>query len=170
MKRAPGTPLAPTVITPLIRDIPIAWGHIREARKLVQDALAAHDAELRDAAAMTMSELIENAVKYGEPVEGMPGARFTMSIGDDVVEIRVQNGSLDTSSLAALRRTVDAIAAAVGPDAREALYVARLQQLMEDTGSGGQLGLYRIGFEGGFDLACSQEGDVVTVTATRRLR
>lgn len=162
--------MPPTVITPLSRDIPIAWGHIREARKLVQDALAEHDAELRDAAAMTMSELIENAVKYGEPVEGMPGARFTMSIGDESVEIRVQNGSQDSASLAALQRTVDAIAGAVGQEAREALYVARLQQLLEDTGSGGQLGLYRIGFEGQFDLACTREGDVVTVTATRRLR
>lgn len=155
--------------TQLTRDIPIAWTHIRDARKLVHDALAAHDTELRDAAAMTMSELIENAVKYGEPVEGMPGARFTMELSADALEIVVQNGSHDLAAVAVLQKTVDVISAAVGQEAREGLYVARLQELMESPGNGGQLGLYRIGYEGRFDLKCTIQNGIVTVAARRPL-
>lgn len=156
--------------TTLTRDIPIAWSHIREARKLVQEALADHDAELREAAGMTMSELIENAMKYGEPVPKLPGARFTLEVDDDGVSIQVQNGSGSEACLAKLVATVEAIAGAQGKDAREALYIERLQQLMEDPSAGGQLGLYRVGYEGGFDLSCACEDQIITVTARRSFR
>lgn len=156
-------------MTTLVRDIPIAWGYVRDARKLVQDTLADRDAELRDAAGMTMSELVENAMKYGESTPQMPGARFTLSIDDRAIQIEVQNGTCSVDEIDNLKKTIDAIAQAPGREAREALYVSRLQELLDDPGSGGRLGLYRIGFEGGFDLSCSVEGQVVTVTARRLL-
>lgn len=156
--------------THLEREIPIAWSHIREARKLVQEALADRDPELRDAAGMTMSELIENAMKYGEPVPAMPGAKFKLTIDDDVIEIEVQNGVASDDSVANLAATVTAISAAPDQEAREALYVARLQELLDDPSAGGRLGLYRIGFEGQFDLSCTHDGQVVTVKARRTIR
>lgn len=154
----------------LIREIPIAWSYIREARRLVQEALSESDAELRDAAGMTISELIENAMKYGESVPAMNGARFRLTVDDDAVEIEVQNGAAGDDSVARLAATIAAIAAADDRDTREALYIARLQEMLEDPSAGGRLGLYRIGYEGGFDLDMKCEEQVVTVTARRVVR
>jgi hypothetical protein len=156
-------------MTKLVREIPIAWSHVRDARKLVQEALADRDPELRDAAGMTMSELVENAMKYGDSTPEMQGARFTLSIDEQAISIEVQNGTSCLEEIDNLKKTIEAIAAAPDQEAREALYVARLQELLEDPTSGGRLGLYRIGFEGGFDLSCSVEGHVVTVMARRLL-
>ena len=47
------------------------------------------------------------------------------------------------------------------------LYVARLQELLADPDASGKLGLYRIRYEGGFQLASKYEGQVLTITATR---
>jgi len=39
--------------------------------------------------------------------------------------------------------------------------------LLAHPDESGKLGVYRIGFEGGFELACEYTKSVVTVTATR---
>lgn len=156
--------------TELIREIPMAWSHIREARRLVQDALSGCEPELREAAGMTISELIENAMKYGEVVPAMSGARFRLSVDDDAIEIEVQNGAADDGSVERLQKTIAAIAAATDREAREALYIARLQEMLEDPSIGGRLGLYRIGYEGAMDLTMTCENQVVTVTARRVFR
>lgn len=156
--------------TELIRDIPMAWSHIREARRLVQDALSGCEAELREAAGMTISELIENAMKYGENVPAMEGARFRLSVDEAAIEIEVKNGAADDGSVDKLEATIAAITAATDRDAREALYIGRLQEMLEDPSAGGRLGLYRIGYEGGMDLTMTCVDQVVTVTARRVFR
>ena len=149
------------------QEIPIAWHHIRDARKLVQDALSEHEDGLRDAVGMTMSELLENAMKYGESVAGMSGASFTLTVTDDEIRIEVKNGIAAPEPLALLRSSIDAIAKA--PD-KEALYVERLQEILEHPSAGGRLGLFRVAYEGGFDLSCRHDDPIVTVMARRRLR
>lgn len=149
------------------QEIPIAWHHVRDARKIVQEALGAHDKELRDAAVMTMSELVENAMKHGESVPRMPGATFTLTVDEDALRIEVANGIGSDESLSRLKACILAIAAA--PD-KEALYLERLREILESPSDGGRLGLFRIAFEGGFDLTCTNEDQVVTVSARRALR
>lgn len=156
--------------TELIREIPMAWSHIREARKLVQEVLADRDPELRDAAGMTISELIENAMKYGESVPAMEGARFRISVTEDAIELEVSNGAAADDSVARLEAAIASIAEASDREAREALYIGRLQEMLEDPTAGGRLGLYRIGYEGAFDLRMSCVDRVVTVTARREIR
>ncbi|MBX3213924.1 MAG: hypothetical protein KF850_17955 [Labilithrix sp.] len=146
------------------RDIPMAWHHIRDARTLVVEALADASADLRDATAMAISELLENAMKYGESVPTLPGASYTLTVSDQEIRIDVKNGIGATEPLEQLRARVDAMAAA---EDKEALYIERLQEILENPAAGGRLGLYRIACEGGFDLACSFEAPIVTVTATR---
>ncbi len=146
------------------RDIPMAWHHIRDARALVVEALADASADLRDATGMAISELLENAMKYGESVPGMAGASYTLAVSDDVIRIEVKNGVGATETLDQLRARIDAMAAA---EDKEALYVERLQEILENPAVGGRLGLFRIACEGGFDLACTFEAPVVTVIATR---
>jgi len=49
------------------------------------------------------------------------------------------------------------------------LYLERLQQLMQDPNDSGQLGIYRIGFEGRFQLTCDYADEVVHVRGVRRV-
>ena len=148
------------------QEIPVAWHHIREARTLVHEALTAHDRSLRDAAGMTLSELLENALKYGEAVPGMPGASYTLLVEPAYVELQVSNGLSSEQSLTELKTRIDAIAAA--PD-KQALYIERLEEIMNNPSVGGQLGLFRIACEGGFDLSYRFEPPILTVTARRSL-
>jgi hypothetical protein len=120
------------------------------------------------AAVMTASELLENAIKYGEDVPGASEGLFTISVAEDRIEIEAVNGSTDPESVRQLRDHVRLIKEA---DNKEALYQVQLEQLMarSDDNKSTQLGLYRIACEGGFDLACTYRDAVVTVTATRRI-
>jgi hypothetical protein len=148
------------------QEIPIAWHHIREARTLVHEALKEHERALCEAAGMTLSELLENALKYGEAVPGMPGASYTLVVEDEFIEIEVSNGLSSEQSLAELKRRLDAIARA---EDKQALYIERLEEIMNNPSVGGQLGLFRIGCEGGFDLSYRFEPPILTVTARRPL-
>lgn len=147
-----------------VRDIPMAWHHIRDARALVLEALADASPDLRDATGMTISELLENAMKYGESVPGMAGASYSLAVGDELIRIEVKNGVGATETLEQLRTRIDAMAQA---EDKEALYIERLQEILENPAAGGRLGLFRIACEGGFDLAFEYDEPIVTVIATR---
>ena len=55
-----------------------------------------------------------------------------------------------------------------GAEDKQALYFARLEELLANADESGKLGIYRVGFEGGFDLQLDYTNNVVTVTATRK--
>lgn len=148
------------------QEIPVAWHHIREARTLVHEALSQHERALCEAAGMTLSELLENALKYGEAVAGMPGASYTLFVEDQYIEIQVSNGFTSAQSLRELEHRIDAIAAA---EDKQALYIERLEEIMNNPSMGGRLGLFRIACEGGFDLSYRVEQPILTVTARRAL-
>ena len=113
---------------------------------------------------MTASELVENAVKYGEDVPAARCISFALTVDDETIRIEVSNGSTDKDGVRNLQSRVNEIART--PD-KAALYVARLEKLLIEPAENGNLGLYRIAFEGQFDLACRYVDEVVTVTATR---
>lgn len=140
------------------------WPNVRKIRQQVAAALEACPPELRSAAVMTASELVENAIKYGENVAAAPTVSFSLEAGAEKLVIRVVNGSTNVSGVAELGRRVKELA---GASNKQALYLARLEQLLAHADDSGKLGIYRIGFEGGFDLALDYRNDVVTVTATR---
>jgi hypothetical protein len=140
------------------------WPNVRKIRQQVAATLEACGQGLRSAAVMTAYELVENAIKYGESVPGAPTVTFALEATGRRLSIRVINGSTNTLGVAELERRVKDLASAPN---KEALYLARLEQLLEHAEDSGKLGLYRIGFEGGFDLAFDYRNDVVTMTATR---
>ena len=140
------------------------WPNVRKIRQQVGATLEACGQELRSAAVMTASELVENAIKYGESVPAAPAVTFALEATGGRLFIRVINGSTNTLGVAELERRVKDLASAPN---KEALYLARLGQLLEHAEDSGKLGLYRIGFEGGFELALDYTNDVVTMTATR---
>jgi len=141
------------------------WPNVREIRERVGAALEHYPAQLRSAAIMTSSELVENAVKYGESVPAAKGGTFVLESNADGLSIRVANGSTNAVGVAELKRRVTELNSAVN---KEALYLARLEELLANPDDSGRLGVYRIGFEGGFDLRLEYRDEVVTVTATRK--
>jgi hypothetical protein len=145
-------------------NFPHTWQHTRTVRKCVGDALANDNPDRRSAAMMTASELVENAIKYGEEVPQALGISFAMLQGAEGMRIEVSNGSTDVEAVGRLERRVAEIAGA--PD-KAALYMARLEELLAQPTESGRLGLYRIAFEGQFDLQCHYANSVVTMLATR---
>jgi hypothetical protein len=140
------------------------WPNVRKIRQEVGAALEAFSRELRSAAIMTASELVENAIKYGENVPAAPNVTFSLQIHAGQISIRVVNGSANAAGVGELARRVKELTSATN---KQTLYMARLEQLLAHSDDSGKLGIYRIGFEGGFDLALDYSNDVVTVTATR---
>ncbi|NUP09834.1 MAG: hypothetical protein HOW73_27625 [Polyangiaceae bacterium] len=147
--------------------VPLLWAHVRDVRTAINGALVGSSYSLRQAAEMTASELIENAIKYGEPVSGAECAGVTLASDDDLIVITVVNGSTNDEGVHDLMSRVDQIAKSSD---RDALYLARLQELISNPAESGKLGLYRIGFEGGFDLSCTWENQIVTMVAKRGTR
>ena len=140
------------------------WPNVRKIRQQVGATLEACPQGLRSAAVMTASELVENAIKYGESVPAAPSVTFLLEASPLQLAIRVINGSTNALGVAELQRRVKDLSEAAN---KEALYLARLEQLLAHSEDSGKLGIYRIGFEGGFDLALDYTNDVVTMTATR---
>jgi hypothetical protein len=147
-------------------DIPIAWEYVRVVRQRLEAALSDISEELRSAAVMVASELVENAIKYGVAVPALPQARFRFEVSSECLTIEVANG-------VATEKVFDAVRAIVAelqePGASERLYLDRLQQLVDNPLPPNRLGLYRIGFEGKFSLRCSYENQSLVLTAQRNL-
>lgn len=151
---------------PLKLSLALVWPNTGAVRRRVWNAMDGYHPELREATSMAASELVENAIKYGENVADTPQISFLLSIDGGVVQITVTNGatSLEAGTLCA---RISEIAQA--RDKRE-LYMNRLKSLVADPSEGGKLGLYRIAYEGGFTLDARSENGVVTVVARRELR
>jgi hypothetical protein len=141
------------------------WPNVRRVRQEVGAALEVGPADLRSAAVMTASELVENAIKYGETVPAAKTVTFSLHAGAGLLQIRVANGSTNAAGVAELGRRVRELREAAD---KQALYLSRLEHLLAHQEESGKLGIYRIGFEGGFDLELAYAEDVVTVTATRK--
>jgi hypothetical protein len=140
------------------------WPNVRKIRQEVTTALGAYSRELRSAAVMTAAELVENAIKYGESVPAAESVSFLLQTNPGQLRIRVVNGSTNLAGVAELARRVNELTRAAD---KQALYLTRLEELLADGDQTGKLGVYRIGFEGAFDLECDYRDSVVTVTATR---
>src|SRR4029453_13619122 len=80
------------------------WPNVREIRKRVADALETCPARLRSATIMTSSELVENAIKYGESVPAARTVTFLLEATPEMLFIRVVNGSTNASGVAELER------------------------------------------------------------------
>lgn len=146
-------------------EVPVVWAYVRRVRAAVREGLTGHPEGLRDAAEMVASELVENAVKYGESVPACPMVRVRLAIEGSLLTIAVSNGVSGPERAASLRQRIERLR---GPD-HEALYVERIHELLDDPREDGKLGLFRIGAEGGFRLEMHERDDVVTIFARRDL-
>lgn len=148
----------------LSRTLPPDWSCVREIRADVTQSLGAYSSGLRYAAMMTASELLENAIKYGDAVGQATIVQFSLVANSKVIEIAVTNGSTKPERVQELRRHVREITSA--PD-RSAMYFGRLRELVTQPEQSSKLGIYRVVFEGEFELDVAFADDVVTVRAKR---
>jgi hypothetical protein len=159
--------LVPGTGIKLFRSLSASWANVRETRSLVSAALEGFPAPVRHATMMVASELLENALKYGEAVTLAPDIAFTLLATTDSIEVEVRNGCTQPSQLDDLQQHVRDIMSA---EDKAALHFARLRQLAKNRGESNKLGVYRMVYEGEFELAVCVEADVVTVRARRALR
>lgn len=144
--------------------IPILWHYTNRVRQAVDQAMASYAESLRQATKMVASELVENAIKYGQ-LESKE-IRFLLSLSEQTVIIEVENGIDDRAALAALEARVAAINQA---DNHEELLLKRMQEIVDRPVQASQLGLFRIASEGGFHLEYSYNVSVLKVRATRKI-
>lgn len=143
-------------------DIPKTWKFVRTIKTSVEQALEHFPEELRYAAGMAASELVGNAIKYGELP---PPPHLTCSVDDKQIVIEVSNRVASEESALDAQRRIEQANAGQG----ESLFLGRLQELLMGAGQGGQLGLYRICYEGAFDLSYRYVDKILTITAVRGL-
>jgi hypothetical protein len=146
--------------------MPNVWSEVRGLRQRIGELVATPPDDLRRATQMVASELLENAIKYGEPVPGCPEIRFSLRLHEDRIVLQVSNGVRSPEVLERLRTGIGDLAA---PNDPGTVYRRRLEQMLSAPGTRGQLGLVRICFEGGFTLEASLSGEILTVTAARAL-
>jgi hypothetical protein len=125
------------------------------------------DKDVREAAVMAASELAENSVKYGEPIQSEDCAYISYSVRPTAIVIRTMNGVTTPKRVEQVASCIDAINASDDPGA---LYAQRLTEMLASPSDDSRLGLLRIAYEGSFRLAYSYEPPVLTVTATRVLK
>jgi hypothetical protein len=144
--------------------IPVAWHHIRNVRQAIEEELKNYDESARHASMMTGSELLENALKYGERVPGWENITFMLETNQEQITIEVCNGVTDLSKIQNLQQRLERIAQT---NDKETLYLARLRELLLNPNDYGKLGLYRIAFEGKFSLEFQYAANVLRVKAQR---
>jgi hypothetical protein len=142
------------------------WSEVRRIRERVASAVSDLSEEVREAAVMAASELVENAIKYGERVAHHPGIEVSLVCDARTLSLTVANGTSNLAAVQELKRHTEALASSHD---KSELYMKRIHTLMEQPDGCSRLGLYRIGFEGMFELACSYDDNVVRMTATRAL-
>jgi hypothetical protein len=142
------------------------WSTVREVRNRVLNLLEDLPEGTRAASAMVAAELLENSIKYGESVAEAPQIDFSFEWTQSCIRITVSNGASDGENV---RRLLQRVREMADAEDKAILYMRRLEELMENPTQETGLGIYRVGFEGNFDLSVTYQSEVVTVVATRSI-
>jgi len=148
-------------------EIPLVWDSVGKIRLETGMLFSSFDAPVRDAAIMVASELTENIVKYGAPLDGEAVGFVSFEIQDDQFSITSHNAVSSDNNLDAVQTILEQIADSSDP--RE-LSLSRLRELIEGKVTGpSQLGLLRVATDGGCALNHSYADTVLTIVAERKL-
>lgn len=144
------------------------WQSIEDMREAAVACLkmAYPDRGAGEVLAMVVSELAENAVKYGRWSEG--GYPTLKVVGyDDYIDVTVEHG---TSPEAPVSRLFDTLQRIRSAPSREHAYVEMMREVATHSETTGGLGLARIAYEAACDLTAriTPAGNL-EVTARSRL-
>jgi hypothetical protein len=152
----------------LLIDLPVRneWSNIELIRTAILNCFAAVFNDIDDcrAIATVISELLENAIKYGEWVsDEEPALRLAVEGGQDRVVVTVEHPVQPASeSLSTLMETLQWLRNFKTP---EEAYRVRLSEFAEAPADGGpsRLGLARIAYEGNCSLSAELIGKSLRV-------
>jgi hypothetical protein len=139
--------------------IPPMWSAVAPLRRFVGELLSAtsEDPEHVAKVAMTVHELLENAVKYGEGE-----VRVTVMVDGRGYASRIEVGARTSArGRVEASRRIDALRDSAN---RKAHYQALMREAAAKGKSG--LGLARVATEGGMDLSIREVSDALVVVAT----
>jgi len=148
-------------------EIKPTWNIIKDIQKktIIYMDSKGKSKEVTEATMMCVTELIENAIKYGVEDPSSGNINFDLHADENCIEIRVRNGIRNEDDISSLVYHIEKIKNSDNP-AR--LYTERLMELMENPKPGvSQLGLYRIAYEGEFKIDYVYEKNILTISAIR---
>jgi hypothetical protein len=143
------------------------WSILKDVQDKTETCLNRSGAsrDVAEATIMCASELLENAIKYGSSAAGTNNITFDLGIHDGMIRIRVSNGITDEQNVRNVQAHIEKIKSSPDPGA---LYTERLKELMEQQKPGiSQLGLYRIAYEGEFELDFAYKNRTLIIQAER---
>jgi hypothetical protein len=163
-------PPAPDVNFHLELPLQPEWQNVDLLRLAILNCLSAvfGDPELSESVGIVTSELLENAIKYGDWGHGQPRfLRLRVTGGGHEVNVEVASpvlaGSPHLKRIAATLEWIERFSTA-----REA-YIARMRAIAEEPEKSGEskMGLVRIAYEGPCAISATASGDgVMRVRAT----
>lgn len=144
------------------------WDCIGGVREKTEDLLKGYDKDLVSDTLMVVTELMENAVKYGMANTAGNMIDFELADKGKRIVIKVSNRVKLKEDTRQLTEIVDQISSSQDP---AGLYISRMKELVNNSNPGKtQLGLYRIAYEGEFLLGYEWHGDIITISAVREFK
>ena len=151
----------------ITRTIEPTWDNVKKINDEIADLLPLKNKELIESVKMVATELIENAVKYCEPTQDTPDIVIELIINKDNIILKVSNGVKTNSNTHALIDNIEIINTS---DNHTTLYINRIKEISENKNMNKcGLGLYRIAYEGSFNLEYLYSNNKVTIIAGRKL-
>lgn len=145
------------------------WDDVERVRTSVWNCITAAlgPFDVRDALAMVVAELLENAVKHGCPGDGSAPPRLRLRLDPLRGVVVVENVVASDGSAVRVLQSLEWLR---GFPTSEEAYQARLLALAESPDDGGSgLGLARVAYEGGCTLSADYQGGVLCITAEMAL-
>lgn len=137
------------------------WNIVLNINDRIEEIIPDAKTETVERVRMVSTELVENAVKYGESIPGLTGIEFELMVDSNMITVIVKNGVITDSNANEVINCIDKIE---NSDDHFKLYTDRLTELIRSSKlEESKLGLYRIAYEGNCDLDCSYENNILTV-------
>lgn len=143
------------------------WGIIAETKAKIRESLLRENVReaLVDFTEIVVSELMENAIKYGSENLLQAHVRVNLDYSNGRITILVSNGIRNEDDLSTFKKVIEKIDAT---ENKESLYVERLMEIMNNPeATGSQFGLYRIVSECGFTMNYSVKEKILEIRAFR---
>jgi len=141
------------------------WNIVLNINDRIDDLFPDISKDVSESIRMISTELVENAVKYGEKVDALTGIDFALVRSSNEIIVKVANGVLIEDNVNRVIKNIDKIRNCADPSV---LYIERLMELLESKNTEvSELGLYRIAYEGDCAVDYEYASNVLTITAIR---
>ncbi|MBP7553070.1 MAG: ATP-binding protein [Spirochaetes bacterium] len=148
----------------LIRPTPKSIDFVKHS---IKERLNVMDVNLLHQIEMVVSELLENSVKYCPPENNNQDIKLQFINDNKTVKIIVTNNIKSTDDKKNIEETIGKIQNS--PESNN-LYLERIREILYQKEHGkSQMGLYRIVYEGEFEITYSIDDDKLSITAVKNL-